>query len=602
MDHGRKYSNSGTLDLADQSAAETNVIPVVVTQCIVWLLPNICIAGRPKGDYRKLRRMKQFHQPLFQTIITGFLLSVLLLAGCAPLQPISSSTIPTGRGTAAVILTWEGAPLGDGPACVHLTVDANGHAAFGACDNIDQAATIGESHLNELDAMQRRFAAFRAETAVGTVTFNGSGTSDSAAWQRAIGAWAQLVYSELASGTAGATGATLMSWFPGTVAEEPTICTHLTVLVYGYVYADTVPCGGGEVLSTTGGWLNDAQMAQLDYWRTTFAPLYVENSYLNGNGTQAATDTWQRAVNGWAQLVYDEVSSGRTSAAGATASGATTMSWFIDSAAGNGTLCQHLTVLTFGYAYAEIVPCDGGVTVQATGGSLTDEELTQLDRWISGNEALYVDNNYLAGTGSTPIPADEVATVETWATALYDRLANTQGRADDAMDLTTWAAYEADSGFVIYYPPTLYTVDVLENRTGSPFSGAIVFTPTDALTGREPLAATYRLSILAHVANKAYSLSEGATFLANGQLLSYDPALLDGQTITRTNLAGAPAVRVDELPVGQAGVAIQLAAIRADIVYELVVEPAQMSSGNAAADQANLALVEQMIKTLRFTR
>jgi hypothetical protein len=530
------------------------------------------------------------------------LLSVLLLTGCVPLQPtaggtVPSGTIPTGRDTAAIILTWEGAPLGDGPACVHLTVDANGHAAFGACDNINQAATIGEMHLAELDAMQRRFAAFTAETTAGTVTFTGSGTSDSAAWQRAIGAWAQLVYSELASGTPSATGATVMSWFPGTVAEDPTICTHLTVLVYGYVYADTVPCAGGEVLSTTGGWLNDAQMAQLDHWRTTFAPLYVENSYLDGNGSQAATAAWQRAVNAWAQLVYGEVSSGQASAAGATA-----LSWFIDSPEGNGTLCQHLTVLTFGYAYAEIVPCAGGVTVQTTGGSLTDEELTQLDRWLVGNEALYVDNNYLAGTGSAPLPADEVAAVETWATALYERLAETQERADDALDLTTWAAYEAESGFVIYYPPTLYTVDVLPGRSDSPFGGTIVFTPTDALISREPLAASYRLSILAHVANKAYSLSEAAAFLANGQLLSYEPALLEGQTITRTNLAGAPAVQIDDLPVGQAGVAIQLAAIRADIVYELVVEPTQMSSGNAAADQANLALVEQMMQTFRFTR
>ena len=493
--------------------------------------------------------MKQYHQSLYRTII----LSVLLLVACAPLQPIVngtipdgtaiSGTIPTGRDTAAIILTWEGAPLGDGSECVHLTVDANGNAAFGTCDNIDQVATIGKSHLTELDAMQRRFATFTAETSVGSVTFNGLGMSENAVWQRAIGAWAQLVHGELASGTASATGATVMSWFPNIIAEQPTFCTHLTVLVYGYVYADTIPCAGGEVLSTTGGWLNDAQMAQLDHWLATFAPLYVENSYLAGNGLQEANDAWQRAVEAWAQLVYGEISSGRASAAGATA-----MSWFIDPTAGSGTLCQHLTVLTFGYAYAEIVPCAGGVTVRSTGGSLTDEELTQLDRWLSDNEALYVDNNYLAGVGSTPISTDEVATVETWAMALYNRLSNVSNSAGTVMDLTTWAAHEADSGFVIYYPPTLYTVDILPNQTGSPFSGAVVFTPTATLNSREPLAASYRLSLLAHVADKAYSLSEGATFLANGQLLSYDPALLAGQAITRTNLAGAPGLRFNLLP------------------------------------------------------
>lgn len=602
MDHGHEYSKAlaQLIQLINLLPMQTLYLGLSAMHTAAWAKTRI--AGRTNGDYRKLQTMKQFHQPLYQTLMTGFLLSVLLLTGCLPIQPVTGSTLPSGTipghsGTAALILTWEGAPLGDGPACAHITIDATGHAAFGACDNIDQTATIGENHLTELDAMQRRFATFSTETAVGTVTFNGSGTSDSAAWQRAIGAWAQLVYGELASVTASATGATVMSWFPGTAPEQPELCTHLTVLVYGYVYADTVPCGGGEVLSTAGGWLNDAQMAQLDHWRTTFAPFSVDNSYLDGDGSQAATEAWQRAVDAWAQVVYGEVRSGQAGAAGATA-----MSWFIDHAAGSGTLCQHLTVLTFGYAYAEIVPCAGGATVQASGGSLTDAELTQLDRWLADHAALYVDNNYLAGMGSTPMPADDVTAAKSWATALYDRLATMSDSAGMAMDLTTWTAYEADSGFVIYYPPTLYTVDVLPNRTGSPFSGAIVFTPTNALTSREPLAASYRLSILAHVANKAYSLSEGATFLANGQLLSYDPALLDGQTITRTNLAGAPAVRVDDLPVGQAGVTIQLAAIRADIVYELVVEPAQMSSGNADADQANLTLVEQMMQTFHFTR
>ena len=36
MDHGHDYSNFGTFDSADQTAADANVIPVVVTQYILW--------------------------------------------------------------------------------------------------------------------------------------------------------------------------------------------------------------------------------------------------------------------------------------------------------------------------------------------------------------------------------------------------------------------------------------------------------------------------------------------------------------------------------------------------------------------------------------
>jgi hypothetical protein len=545
--------------------------------------------------------MKNLYQLTPQTLLTGLLLTILLLVGCVPIQPpsgtIPGATIPEPQGEAVILLTWEGAPLGEGPACAHLTVDANGQVAFGACDNIDQTATLGETHQRELDELQRRLAPFTAETASGTVAWNGYGAAASAAWQRAVATWAQLVYSELASGAASATGATAMGWVTGTAPEEPELCNQLTVLVYGYVYANTVPCDGGEVLASTGSWLNDSQLAQLDHWRTTLAPLYVEENYLAGNGTTEANAAEQRAIAAWAQLVYGEVSSGRASAAGATA-----LSWFIDSLEGNGVLCQHLTVLSFGYAYAEIVPCAGGATVHSSGGPLTVEELNQLDAWLYTHEALYVENNYLAGTGNTPIPAEEVATVAAWATAVYTRLADPAIVAGGKLDLTTWSAYEADSGFVIYYPSDLYTVEVLASDGNSPFSGAIVFTPTATFNNREPLAQTYKLTILAHVASKQYSLSEPAALLANGRYLSYAPTLLAGRTITRTNLAGAPAVRVDDVPVGLAGAAIQLVAIRADIAYELIVEPSQASSSDPAADQANLALVEQMIDTFRFTR
>ena len=497
-----------------------------------------------------------------------------------------------------MIVNWTGAPLDDASGCVQLLVDANGQATFGPCDKVGQQGSLSETHQRELDELQRQVAPFDAETATGTLTFNGFGTNESAAWQRAIDAWVQVIYSELASGRVSASGPTVISWVTGTDTTQPRVCNQLNVLVYGYVYANQVPCAGGDVLAATGGWLNDAQLAQFDHWLSDLAPITVANNYLAGTGNATANAADQRAITAWAQLVYGEVSSGRASAAGATA-----LSWFIANPNGIGELCQHLTVLSFGYAYAEILPCAGGVTVQSTGGSLTSAELTEFDGWLYERAALYVENNYLAGTGTTSVSAAESSAIDAWAAALYDRLTANEVKAGDDFDLTTWQGFTADSGFVIYYPPTLYTVSVREGDANSPFSGPIVLTPTTALNERMPQAQSYTLSILAHGATKAYSLYDPVPLLAHGQYLSYQPALLAGHLITPFRLADAPAVRVDDVAAGPAGITTQITAIRADLVYELVVEPAEVvSSGNAAADQTNLDLVEQMIITLRFVR
>jgi len=555
-------------------------------------------------DCKKVYLMNVFRRSLQQILLTGF---TLLLVACVPLQSTSHGTVPAGTipnestdavDQAVTILTWQGAPLDGSAPCVELHIDAVGQTQFGPCGQAEQQTTLGETHQSELDALQRRLAPFTLETPTGTLSFNGFGTSGSPAWERAVNAWAQVVYSEVAAGQVSATTPVVMHWQLGADAEEATICNQITVLAYGYVYANQLPCAGGDVLTTTGGWLNDTQLAQLDYWLTALAPVETAAGDLASQGSTAATPAAERAMEAWAELVYTEVNSGRVSGAGATV-----MSWFIPNPAGIGELCQHLTVLSFGYAEAEIVPCAGGTTVQSTGGPLTAAELEQLDTWLYERAALYVENNYLAGSGTTPVTVAESSAIDSWAATLYARLTATAETAGSDFDLTTWRGFESDSGFVIYYPPTLYTVEVLPSNESSPFSGAIVLTPTATLNERSPLASSYTLSILAHGANKRYSLFEPVGLLANGRLLSYSPELLADHPITRTHLVDAPAVRVDELAAGPAGVTTQLTAIRADIVYELVVTPAQVTNtSDAAADQANRALVEQMIQTLRFTR
>lgn len=233
------------------------------------------------------------------------MLVLLLLVGCTPIQPVSDvATIPSMDSSA--VLTWEGAPLSDNSACGRLVIDQNGQATVGPCGEAGQVQPLG-AHATEWAEMQSRFAAFRYVTDATTLTFNGSGAVAGAAWQRALATWAQLVYSELTAGRTGAGVATAMSWFVGAVPEQADLCQQVTVLVYGYAYAQTVPCVGGNVQASTGGVLTDAEWTQFDEWQQSYAPLYVENNYLNGVGTQVAGETAVQQIAGWAQTVYERL-------------------------------------------------------------------------------------------------------------------------------------------------------------------------------------------------------------------------------------------------------------------------------------------------------
>lgn len=537
--------------------------------------------------------------PLRTTWLSITILFVLLLVGCTPIQPASDAgTIPPVDSSA--VLTWEGAPLNNNSACGRLVIDGNGQATFGPCGEAGQTQPLS-AHAEEWAEMQTRFGAFAYITDATNLSFNGTGAVTGAAWQRALTAWAQLVYSELSAGRTGAAVATAMQWSVGAVPEQSELCQQVTVLVYGYAYAQTVPCAGGAVQETTGGWLSDEKMTIFDQWMTNFAPVYVENNYLAGIGTVEASPAWQHAMAAWAQVLYQELATGRVSATGATA-----MSWFVGAAANDATLCQQVTVLSYGYAYAQTVPCGGGNVQESTGALLTDAEWTQFDAWQQAYAPIYVENNYLNGVGTQAAGAAETQQIDTWAQAVYDRL-QANGASTASAEAGAWQRYQADSGYHIDYPLAFYSLRAGQSGPNVLFPGVRVVEPNDAFTYRERNQTVYKLSIAVTANEQGLSLDEPAALLANSALIAYDPALLADYTMQPIELGGVPALRVDDLPVGPAGITTQIVALHGDLIYELLVEPHVLTTNQAepfvagAASAANRTLIEQMIGTFGFT-
>jgi hypothetical protein len=123
-------------------------------------------------------------------------------------------------------------------------------------------------------------------------------------WQRALLAWARVTRAELASGQTSATARTAVSWHLGAVPDMPDVCAHLTVLDYGYVYAEQRGCESGEVIAMTEDWLDEGEMEQFDRWLYAYAPFYADDNYLNGVGTDPMPEEEVGALRTWAEETW----------------------------------------------------------------------------------------------------------------------------------------------------------------------------------------------------------------------------------------------------------------------------------------------------------
>lgn len=235
------------------------------------------------------------------------LMVMLILVGCTPIQPLPSAPAATAPGESLAVLAWEGyTEMGGGDAtrCKSLQLTADNQALVGDCAEVVETFPIAAAHSQEWAYIQTNFSPFTLETATDRLEFHGAGELDRAAWQRALLAWTHLVYGELTSGRASAAVATALSWNLGEAPTQPGLCNRLIVTVYGYAYADHVPCEGGATQNRDADWLLDEEMAQFDRWLYGRQPVYEDDSYLAGQGDEPMSETELAELTGWVQEVY----------------------------------------------------------------------------------------------------------------------------------------------------------------------------------------------------------------------------------------------------------------------------------------------------------
>ncbi len=187
--------------------------------------------------------------------------------------------------------------------CAILQINANETNVW-ECDGTVITAPLSENLAATWADMSDRFGSFVYETPSERLTFQGMGLLEDPAWQRALLAWARVTRAELATGQTSATARTAMSWQLGPVPDAPEVCGHLTVLDYGYAYAEQRACEGGALVSSTEDWLNQEEMQQFDAWLYAYAPLYVDDNYLNGVGQEQMPEGEASAVQAWAEALW----------------------------------------------------------------------------------------------------------------------------------------------------------------------------------------------------------------------------------------------------------------------------------------------------------
>lgn len=215
-------------------------------------------------------------------------------------------TMEAAGGESLASLYYQGPPEMGSPdtsKCAVLQVGTPTAVGLGACDGTMTNVELGERAYAEWEHLRDHFAPFVYETATERLTFEGMGTIESAAWQRAILAWARLRHAELASGQTSATAATALRWQLGPDPSDASVCPQLIVLRHGYGYAETVPCTGGDVIETTGDWLTNAELAAFDRWLYERAPLTIDQNYIDGQGSQAVSEAELPEIGIWAMDV-----------------------------------------------------------------------------------------------------------------------------------------------------------------------------------------------------------------------------------------------------------------------------------------------------------
>jgi len=199
-------------------------------------------------------------------------------------------------------LTWRGGDAG----CQHLQLAVDGRASLGPCGAPQEGLDLTDETKRkaQLEAWVAGFRDFRLQSGPTTLAFRGEGFEDAPpAWQRAISAWAALVLQELESGRSGASWGLALAWHQP-IPGQTGFCQFLQVDVYGWAYASTARCEGGDAQDLGQGWLTDEELAVLDGWLYGRAPLDNDSLVFSGRGEAEFALEEVTAMAGWGEAVH----------------------------------------------------------------------------------------------------------------------------------------------------------------------------------------------------------------------------------------------------------------------------------------------------------
>jgi hypothetical protein len=208
-------------------------------------------------------------------------------------------------------LLWEGEPAlfagAEEGSCLSFTLSAAGQGSLGACDGPQRAVELTGEQFARLELWHDwllRFAYFEADTPYGRVVFQAhSPETASPAWQRALAAWAKLAALELNDGRSGASWGAALAW-QQPHPDRPGYCQFLSVQTYGWAYASTALCEGGDPENLGQGWIDTTQWEQFDDWFYQRTPLTTERLSFFGVGSTELSEADRAALEQWAEIVY----------------------------------------------------------------------------------------------------------------------------------------------------------------------------------------------------------------------------------------------------------------------------------------------------------
>lgn len=383
-----------------------------------------------------------------------------------------------------------GAPMGGlayhGPAevgsadasqCATLTMSGGEATVFDCAGNVATVKLNG-GVLTRWLMIQDRFAPFVVETPTERLDFTGMGAETGEIWQQALLTWARTQYAELSSGKVSAAGNTVLAWQLGPMDEAAASCKHLIVLAWGEAYAETRACDGGEVLTTTTGWLESAELEELYAWMRNLTTLETEQGYLLGNGAQTPGAADSAEVAQWAAQVWQRLTT--TPRVGAASN--TVLAWGLGPVDDAESACMHLTVTRAGDVYAETRPCAGGDVQEIAVGRLTDAEQKYLDAWQRTYATYYAEPGYVVGAGAQTPDAEAYAAIERWIIDLWRRVwaegASPAGAAGNpaacpAPTRATQVYIDRSGGFCLLYPSD-YVVEMTDDGVVNLVRGSLM--------------------------------------------------------------------------------------------------------------------------------